>query len=75
MGKIRYDNKEESQQTNRAHQKVRPEGEVVVHELTHMLTRPLLESNEMEEYTVTTISRILMRMKSCLETEATVDND
>ncbi len=36
--------------------------ENIIHELTHMLVRPIIESNEMEEYTVTTISRILMRM-------------
>ncbi len=41
--------------------------EDIIHELTHMLVRPIIESNEMEEYTVTTISRILMRMRSSLE--------
>ena len=41
--------------------------EAIIHELTHLLVRPIIESNEMEEYTVTTISRILMRMRSSLE--------
>ena len=41
--------------------------EDVVHELTHILVRALAESSEMEEYVVTTISRILMRMKSSLD--------
>ena len=41
--------------------------EDIIHELTHMLVSPIVESNEMEEYTVTTISRVLMRMKSALD--------
>lgn len=41
--------------------------EDIIHELTHILVRPIIESNEMEEYAVTTISRILMRMKSSLD--------
>ena len=41
--------------------------ENIVHELTHMLLRPLVEAPELEEYTTTTISRILMRMKSSLD--------
>ncbi|MCK5609961.1 hypothetical protein KAR91_49265 [Candidatus Pacearchaeota archaeon] len=41
--------------------------EAIVHELTHMLLRPLVEAPELEEYTTTTISRILIRMKSSLD--------
>ena len=43
--------------------------ESFIHELTHLLVRPIIESNDMEEYTVTTISRILMRMRASLEQE------
>ncbi len=41
--------------------------ETIIHELTHMLLRPLVEAPELEEYTTTTISRILMRMRSSLD--------
>lgn len=44
-----------------------PLEEVIVHELTHMLICPIQENYHLDEYTATTISRVLMRMKSCLE--------